>query len=168
MYLAMYNGDISSLELEIKRIFASIPHDWLRKNNLAKYEGYYSSVVYSYFCGMGLDVTAEDTTNKGRIDLTIKLGDKIYIIEFKTEKAGKKPLEQIKERGYHEKYTSSPSPLLGKERGDRAEGVVGEVKDTLASQKDYKLPTMNYQLFLIGIEFDEKERNLTSFEWERV
>jgi hypothetical protein len=110
----------------------------------------------------------DGNTNKGRIDLTIKLGDKIYILEFKTEKSGKKPLEQIKEKGYHEKYTSPPSPLLGKERGDRAEGVVGEVKDTLASQKDYKLPTTNYELFLIGIEFDEEERNVTSFKWEKA
>jgi len=47
---------------------------------------------------MGLDTTAEETTSKGRIDMTVKLDNNIYIVEFKTEKSGKKPLDQIKEK----------------------------------------------------------------------
>ena len=42
--------------------FASIPHDWYRKNDMAGYEGYYCSVVYCYFTALGLDVRAEETT----------------------------------------------------------------------------------------------------------
>ena len=50
-----------------------LKHDWYRKNEIAGYEGYYASVFYCYFKALGLDVTAEDATNHGRIDLMVKL-----------------------------------------------------------------------------------------------
>ena len=34
--------------------FASIPHDWYRKNQLAGYEGYYASIFYCYFIRISL------------------------------------------------------------------------------------------------------------------
>jgi hypothetical protein len=52
---------------------------------------------------LGYDVIAEDVTNKGRIDLTLKMKDKILIIEFKVDKK-EEPIKQIKERKYYEKY----------------------------------------------------------------
>jgi len=33
---------------------------------MSGYEGYYASIFYRYFTAPGLDVIAEDTTNKGR------------------------------------------------------------------------------------------------------
>ncbi len=47
-------------------------------------------------------IRGEDITNRGRIDLTVFIEDKIYIIEFKvgSEDAPK----QIKEKKYYEKY----------------------------------------------------------------
>ena len=87
--------------------FASIPHDWYRNNNIANYEGFYSSVVYSYFCALGYNVIAEDTTNQGQIDLTIKTYDKILVLEFKLSKYGDalNAITQIKTNKYAEKYT---------------------------------------------------------------
>lgn len=73
----------SALLLVFEALFASIPHDWYRKNQVAEYEGYYASIVYCYFVASGLDVIAEDSTSHGRIDLTVRLGDKIFVIEFK-------------------------------------------------------------------------------------
>ncbi|MGC9238004.1 MAG: PD-(D/E)XK nuclease domain-containing protein, partial [Thiomonas sp.] len=49
----------------------------------------------------------EDTTNKGRIDLSAFVEDKIYILEFKVvDKPSDNPLKQIKEKKYYEKYLS--------------------------------------------------------------
>ena len=45
----------------------------------------------------------EDNTNRGRIDLTLKLPDKIVIIEFKVD-SSEDPIEQIKTKRYFEKY----------------------------------------------------------------
>jgi len=77
-----------------------------RKNQLANYEGYYASIVYCYFAALGLDVCAEDTTNHGRIDMTVKLGKDIYIFEFKVVEllAEGRALQQIKDKGYADKY----------------------------------------------------------------
>lgn len=67
-------------------------------------------MVYTYFASLGYLVIPEDTSNKGRVDLTVKTGYGIRIFEFKVigiEKSGdKNPLEQIRNWGYAEKYRS--------------------------------------------------------------
>ena len=88
-------------------LFAAIPHDWYRRNKLSQYEGYYASIFYCYFTAIGLDVTAEDTTNHGRIDMTVKMEDRIYIFEFKVVDIDKTPgtaLEQVRQKKYADKY----------------------------------------------------------------
>ena len=107
IYHALQQGDMPTIKEQFHAFFASIPHDWYRKNLLSGYEGYYASIVYCYFAALGLDVTAEDTTNKGRIDLTVKLDNRIFLIEFKVISHDKKPsnaLRQIKEKHYQEKF----------------------------------------------------------------
>jgi hypothetical protein len=59
-------------------------------------------VFYSYLKALGVDIKAEDITNRGKIDLTIILPETIYIIEFKVDE--KEALDQIKEKKYYEKY----------------------------------------------------------------
>ena len=113
--------------------FASIPHSWYLKNDIAHYEGYYCSLFYSCFAALGLKVYPEDITNKGRIDLTVIMEKGIFIFEIKMKSNPKDAIEQIKERKYHEKYLSE-----------------------------------NKEIFLIGIEFDEEERNLSKFEVEKI
>ena len=34
--------------------FASIPYEWYTKNNLSSYEGFYASIVYTYFTASGI------------------------------------------------------------------------------------------------------------------
>ena len=43
-------------------------------------------------------------TNTGRIDLTVKTDNAIYILEFKVDGGEGRALQQIKEKGYQEKY----------------------------------------------------------------
>ena len=105
---ALRHADLDSIESELKRLFASIAADNYRKNNIARFEGYYASVIYSFFVGMGLRVVAEDVANPGRIDLTIQLADKTYVIEFKVVKRKAKSnsaLQQIIQRDYAAKYS---------------------------------------------------------------
>ena len=107
VYYALKQADINELKNIFHAFFASIPHDWYRKNQLAGYEGYYASIFYCYFTALGITVTAEDTTSKGRIDLTVRLDNNVYIIEFKViekESSAGSALKQIKEKNYHEKF----------------------------------------------------------------
>lgn len=100
-------GNVHQLERVLRSLFASIPNDWYRKNRLSEYEGYYASVVYSFLAATGLTLIAEDTTNTGRIDLTVLYEDKVYIIEFKVleiDEEKKGALQQIREKSYYEKY----------------------------------------------------------------
>lgn len=56
---ALAAGDLESVNENFIFFFASIPHDWYRKNRISEYEGYYASIFYSYFTAAGLAVTAE-------------------------------------------------------------------------------------------------------------
>jgi Protein of unknown function (DUF1703)./Predicted AAA-ATPase. len=62
---AILTKDIDKLKDAIYTFFASIPHDWYRNNDISSYEGFYASIVYALFNGAGLNVIAEDNTNKG-------------------------------------------------------------------------------------------------------
>ena len=110
MYCALRDAQLSILELELKRLFSSISADNYRKNDIASFEGYYASVIYSFFVGMGLTVIAEDASSHGRFDLSIQLGSNTYIIEFKVVKRKSKTnsaLQQIIQRGYAAKYSGT-------------------------------------------------------------
>ena len=115
---ALQSNDLGKLADIFRAFFASIPHDWYRKNELSGYEGYYCSIVYCYFVALGLVVRPEDTTSHGRIDMTVFFADRVYIIEFKVNELCKQPgraLEQIKEKKYADKYQNHETWLIGVE-----------------------------------------------------
>jgi hypothetical protein len=115
LYALLQQDDVHGLRDLFHAFFAAIPHDWYRKNELAGYEGYYAAIVYCYFVALGLDVTVEETTNHGRIDMVVRFEDRVYVIEFKvvelTEAGG--ALEAIKARGYAEKFAGQAGWLVG-------------------------------------------------------
>ena len=127
MYCALRDADLATIESELKRLFASIAADSYRKNNIACFEGYYASVVYSFFAGMGCKIMAEDVSNHGRIDLTIQKADHTYVIEFKVVKRKSKAnsaLQQIIQRGYADKYSGSVYQI-GIEFSETKRNIVG-------------------------------------------
>ena len=96
---------------------------------MAKYEGYYASIFYSYFAALGLYITLEDTTNHGCIDMTVKFEGRIYIFEFKVVElvSEGKALQQIKDKNYAEKYKASGEPIyqIGVEFSKESRNIVG-------------------------------------------
>jgi len=127
----LQKNDLEKLKDSLISLFASIPYNNYVNNTISNFEGYYASVIYAYLASLGFDLIAEDVTNKGRIDLTIKTKENIYIIEFKV--GNEDALSQIKENKYHEKYLNE-----------------------------------NKNIYLIGINFDEKEKNISKFEFEKI
>ena len=97
-------GNPSLFEFPLKRFFSSIPSDWYRKNNIDQYEGYYSSVVYALFASLGVHITVEEATNKGRMDMVFTYQQNTFIFEFKTDNNIENPIQQIRDRGYPQKY----------------------------------------------------------------
>jgi len=124
--------DLAAVKDQLVSLFASIPYNNYIKNTISRHEGYYASVMYSFFAALGFDLIAEDVTNKGRIDITLRTPKSIMIFEFKVD-SSEPPINQIRNKQYYEKY--------------RSEG------------KD---------IYLIGILFNSKEKNITDFVWERL
>jgi len=122
-------NDFTVMEALFSAFFASIPSDWYRNNPIARYEGYYASVFYAYFAALGLDITLEDSSNQGRLDMAVRFNSHLYLFEFKVVElvSSGKALEQIKERGYADKYRADGLPihLIGIEFSRDRRSVVG-------------------------------------------
>ncbi len=132
LYQLLLVNDFDGIHELINAFFASIPHDWHRKNNMAHFEGYWASVFYAYFASLGLQVMVEDSTSHGRMDMTVDFNDCIYIFEFKVIEQSKKPnlaIEQIKEKGYADKYASQNKSiyLIGVEFSENSREVANFV-----------------------------------------
>ncbi|MGB9731812.1 PD-(D/E)XK nuclease domain-containing protein, partial [Calditerrivibrio nitroreducens] len=125
-YDAFYNGDLDVIRDNLKTLFSSIPYTNYTNNELKLYEGFYASVIYAYLMSLGLDLISEDVTNKGRIDLTVFVSDKIYVIEFKVDGKTGEALEQIKEKRYYEKYLNDDKEiyLVGIELSSEEKNIV--------------------------------------------
>ena len=106
-------NDFAGLEALFRDIFAGIPYQWHVKNDIQKYEGYYASVIYSFFAAQGFDLMAEDSSSAGRADMTVRFDGAIYVFEFKTvekEPTGE-AMRQLREKGYADKYRNLGQPV---------------------------------------------------------
>jgi len=142
LYESLCRGDVAGMVAVIKRLFAGIPWRNFTHNKLPESEGYYASVLYAFFASLNAEIIPEDLTNRGQVDLTVKLEGYTYVMEFKrehrsgtaTEVGPNQALEQIRERGYSEKY-----------RGEPGKG-----------------------LFEVGLVFSGEARNLVQADWKKM
>ena len=132
-------NDLPGLKDIIHALYASIPHQWYDNNPIARYEGYYASVFYSYFAALGLDIILEDATNQGRIDMSVKCNKHIYLFEFKVVEITPKgrALQQLKDRAYADKYRARGETihLIGIEFSRVERNVVGFEVETVSDRK---------------------------------
>ena len=110
---ALLNKNFSQLSNALTGFFAGIPYQWYVNNNIAAYEGFYATVIYSLFNAIGVVTIPEDATNKGRIDLSLDVLSYRILMEFKTEKNADATaaITQIKAKGYPEKYQAEGKPI---------------------------------------------------------
>ncbi len=115
LFQALEQDDPEALRPALHAFFASIPHDWYRRNDLAGYEGYWASLVYCLFAALGVETRAEEPSNHGQVDLVIEYQGRVWLLEFKLADAdgGEGALAQIKARGYHQRYAGRPVTLIG-------------------------------------------------------
>ena len=113
LYRLLEANDFTGLEELFHAFFASIPYEWYTNNDIAAYEGYYASVFYSYFAALGLDITVEDSTSHGRLDMALRFNDNVYLFEFKVvELAGEgAAMTQLRSRDYADKYRQLGQPI---------------------------------------------------------
>ena len=136
LYDVLVSGDFAALRAHVQALFDAIPHQWHDNNPIARYEGFYASVFYSHIAALGLDLTPEDATAHGRIDLTLRFEAQVWLFEFKVVEiapAGR-ALQQLKDRGYADKYRAQGLPihLIGIEFSREQRTLVGFEVETLA------------------------------------
>ncbi len=128
LYDLLLANDFGGMKALFHAFFASIPYEWYTNNDIAGYEGFYASVFYSYFAALGLDVTVEDSSSHGRLDMAVRFNGHVYLFEFKVvELAGDgAAMAQLKERRYADKHRGSGGPihLIAVEFSKEARNVV--------------------------------------------
>ena len=119
IWKALRDSDIELFLSVIRALFAGIPYSSV---DLARYEDYYKSVLYAFLLGAGLEVICEDITARGRIDLSVRLPEiyekdsPVIVMELKVlDRKEGAALDQIKKKGYHEKYMDRPCFIVGLE-----------------------------------------------------
>ena len=98
--------DWAGVEALFRALLAGIPHDWHRRNDIARYEGYWASVFYAWFQASMDGVVVEDATSRGRLDMAVLLAGNAYLFEFKVAERSEKgaALAQLRERRYADKH----------------------------------------------------------------
>lgn len=119
---ALFDGNIDDFIGNLKSVLASVSYLISKEK-----EGYHHSNVHLILKMLGFDVISELSTNKGRIDVSLELIDKVYIMEFKFKEeldSSEEALEQILEKKYWQRYVIDSKKIIcvgvgfcGKERG---------------------------------------------------
>ena len=122
-------NDFERIETLFRGIFAAIPHQWYATSQVAKYEAHYASVIHSCFLMEGFEPVAEDSGSRGRADMAIRAGGRVYLFEFKVVERGREgtALAQLREKGYADKYRrlGRSVHLIGVEFSREERNVVG-------------------------------------------
>lgn len=137
LFTLLHQGAIDGLKPMLQRLFAGIPWRNFTNHDLLNSEGYYASVLYAFFASLNAAITPEDTTNHGQVDMTVALGEFIYVMEIKLDKSS----------DYQEQ---APNPALQ------------QIQD-----KDYaqKYRHQDKAVFEVGLIFNQQQRNLVQLDW---
>ncbi len=103
-------NDFAGFERELQAFFAGIPYQWQSLEDGGYSEGHYASLLYACFVILGMEIRAEDSTNRGRADMVLIRDNQVFVLEFKVaqetqvEVKAVQALAQMKEKDYAGKY----------------------------------------------------------------
>ncbi|MBQ9357900.1 MAG: ATP-binding protein [Prevotella sp.] len=103
---ARHETTIDDFLHHIQKFFAAMPYDIMRKN-----EKHYQSILYALLVSINADVSAEGKTATGRMDITLRLKDAIYILELKYSKSSVEALNQVKRKNYAVAFAAESRPV---------------------------------------------------------
>lgn len=110
----LHKNEIDAFMDLLKATIKSIPYD-IRK--VAFSEGHYHIIVHTIMSLIGLDPISEATTSDGRIDMVIKMPDRVFIFEFKysdkDENCTEDAINQIVKMKYANAYKLVDKEIVG-------------------------------------------------------
>ncbi|MDY0137910.1 MAG: AAA family ATPase, partial [Thiomicrospira sp.] len=143
LYKALANADFPAIQQQIESLFASIPWRNFTQNDLPDAEGYYASVLYAWLSSINARIIPEDLTNHGQADMTIMLGEHIYVTEIKLDKT--------------EHYQpQDPNPALA------------QIQQKNYAQKYLAQHQTGKQIHQLGLVFNNHVRNLVQCDWQTL
>lgn len=104
---SLAKGNYDRAKTALQSFLLSIPYLQQGKNKLkelAKYEALYQRDMYIFFSGMSAIVQCEVMMATGRVDMVMRMGDKVYVCEFKVSASAKSALDQIDSNRYYEPW----------------------------------------------------------------
>lgn len=110
--VAFEQGDTQRIINELNAVIASIPYDHWRPDT----ESIFHIITLLTFNNVGIDISTEVHSSKGRADIIVKTKRFIYALELKLDTSASEALAQIFEKGYLQ-------PYMGDERKKLAIGI---------------------------------------------
>lgn len=104
---SLREGDIEGFMERLQSFLSACPYELEPQQ-----ERHFQSVMFILTALCGYHVEIESHTNKGRMDMTVKTKDYIYIFEFKFNKSAEEALAQINEKGYAEPFKSDGRQIV--------------------------------------------------------
>ena len=107
MYLQLLDGNMDEALRLMQTFLSSVPYC-----ENANSEGHYQQLLYVMFSLFGLYVDLEVRTATGRVDMVLKMPDKVYILELKFNKSAEEALQQIDVKNYPVRFRQYGLPIV--------------------------------------------------------
>jgi hypothetical protein len=104
---SLRTADMSLLCRALGLLFANIPYQLH-----VKQERYYHSLIQMIMMLVGADIQSEVSMATGRIDMVVRVKERIFVLEFKFDKTAQEAMDQILEKRYYEKYQHEAKPII--------------------------------------------------------
>ena len=107
MYVALLNDDLNEMFRLLQAYLLTVPYC-----NNANSEGHYQQMLYVIFSLFGRYVDVEVRTPTGRVDVVMKTGKALYVIELKLNRSAEAALQQIDLKDYASRFALDGLPVV--------------------------------------------------------
>ena len=107
MARALRNDDMDGCLREIRAFLSTVPYC-----DNTDYEGHYQQVLYIIFSLLGAYVDVEVHTPRGRVDVVMRSGNTLYLMELKIDKDADAAMGQINLKDYAERFALCGLPVV--------------------------------------------------------
>ena len=137
MKACLDSEDIDEFVTILDSIFNKIPY-LIHKGRVN--EALFHCVIHAVMNQLGFECDSEKPTSKGRMDMWLKMKNRVYIFEFKYSKEdmdmSKEAIQQIKDRKYADQYLIKKTRVIavGVTFGKEKRNVIGSDKEVLTGK----------------------------------
>ena len=107
MYVALLNDDLDEMFRLLQAYLLTVPYC-----NNDNSEGHYQQMLYVIFSLFGRYVDVEVRTPTGRVDVVMKTGKALYVIELKLNRSAEAALQQIDLKDYASRFALEGLPVV--------------------------------------------------------